>query len=291
MTRSFWKIFGAIAGGATLVALILLWWMKSSYNSAAAQYRETVSQQHQLENGNPYPSETNVRKMKAFLADYKTALEKLKKDLAAHVQPMNAVAPNEFQTRLLNAERAIAKNAQEHRVKLPEKFALGFDEFVSTLPRTDEVPKLEQQLRQIELLLNLIIDARVDAITMFKRVPLSATSSATPAITRTANATLAAKAIDETAVELTFSAAPSAARKVINEISSAGEQFYILRTVHVKNLKDKSPPREIAAPAPTPVAAASSPAPGATPPAAIHFIVGNEHIDVSARVEMVNFSL
>jgi hypothetical protein len=45
-------------------------------------------------------------------------------------------------------------------------------------------------------------------------------------------------------------------------------------------------------PLPTPVApTGASPAPAATPAGPLNFIVGNEHIDLSARVELVNFRL
>jgi hypothetical protein len=93
-----------------------------------------------------------------------------------------------------------------------------------------------------------------------------------------------------------------AARKVINEISAADEQFFIIRSLHVKNQKEKGPPREsgtseTANPTPnsatnTTAATAATPSPTslAPPSAALNFIVGNEHIDVSARVEMVNFT-
>jgi hypothetical protein len=97
-------------------------------------------------------------------------------------------------------------------------------------------------------------------------------------------------------VEFAVSGSPVAARKVINEISAADEQFFIIRSLHVKNQKEKGPPRETgtsetANSAPnTPAAARPSPTSSASPPAALNFIVGNEHIDVSARVEMVNFT-
>ncbi|PYK52523.1 MAG: hypothetical protein DME47_08730, partial [Verrucomicrobia bacterium] len=76
------------------------------------------------------------------------------------------------------------------------------------------------------------------------------------------------------------------------------EQFFIIRAIYVKNQKDKGRPRETAAgaraaiPLPTPVVPAGvSPAPAATPAGPLNFIVGNEHIDLSARVELVNFRL
>ena len=73
---------------------------------------------------------------------------------------------------------------------------------------------------------------------------------------------------------------PAAARKVLNQIASSTQQFYIIRTVHVRNEQEKGPPREEGARASAPPA----------PSTALKFIVGNEHIEVSARIEMLRFN-
>jgi hypothetical protein len=84
-----------------------------------------------------------------------------------------------------------------------------------------------------------------------------------------------------------------AARKVLNQIASSSQQFYIVRTLYVRNEKDKGPPREgasaEAAAAATPSGfAAPSPTPGGGGP--LKFIVGNEHVQTSIRVEMLRFT-
>jgi hypothetical protein len=245
--------------------------------------------------------------MRVHLAEYRASLDKLKAELATHVFAVPQLQPNEFQSRLLDAITSTTRNASEHRVKLPANFKLGFDEFVSTLPKTEDAPRLGQELAQIQLLLDMIIEARVDGITMFRRVGHEATASpAAPTMPTPAPSRLSptqppagAKAIESRAVEFTVSAPPSAARKIVNGIAAATDQFFIMRTLHVKSQKDKGPPREatVAGAATAPVATpapASAPAPGASPAAtpagAIQFIVGNEHIDLSARVDLVDFN-
>jgi hypothetical protein len=76
---------------------------------------------------------------------------------------------------------------------------------------------------------------------------------------------------------------------VLNEIAASSGQFFVIRTLYVHNEKDKGPPHEkTASPTPTPAAQASPGQPGAG--AALNFIVGNEHIEVSATIEMLRFS-
>jgi len=295
----FWGAFIAIAGGALFVALGLLWWTKSSFEDAMTTYRASAAEETQLESGNPYPSQVNVAKMKTYLDEYKKALDKLKAELKTHMLAEAPLAPNEFQTRLRQAIGAVAENARSHRVKLPANFNLGFDEFVSALPSPDDAPALGQELAQIQLLLNMIIEARVDAITAFRRIPQSAAASAAspkaPATPPRGPQKPAAgpKLTEQRTVEVSLSASPSAGRKVINQISSASDQFFIVRAVYVKSQKDKGPSREN--PTGTTASAPSTPvtgtAPATTPAGPLNFIVGNEHIDLSARVELVNFRL
>src|SRR5437016_6387432 len=175
----FWGAFIAIAGGALLVALGLVWWTKSSFEDAMASYQDSATEQTRLESGNPYPSRANVAKMKTYLDEYKATLDKLKTELKTHMLPEAPLAPNEFQTRLRQAIGAVAENARSHRVKLPANFNLGFDEFVSALPSPEDAPALGQELAQIQLLLNTIIEARVDAITAFHRLSHPGTATGT----------------------------------------------------------------------------------------------------------------
>src|SRR5437868_9155607 len=182
----FWSAFIAVAGGALLLAAGLLWWTKGSYEDAMAKYRESAAEQTRLESGNPYPSSVNVGKMKTYLDNYKATLDKLKAELKTRMLTEAPSAPNEFQTRLRQAIIHTADNARNNRVKLPANFFLGFDEFVSSIPTSEEAPALDQELSQVQLLLNTIIEARVDAITAFHRLSHPGTAkrtSPTPAAT------------------------------------------------------------------------------------------------------------
>jgi hypothetical protein len=168
---------------------------------------------------------------------------------------------------------------------------------------------LGQELSQVQMLINILLDAKVDSITSFRRRPLpeehalssSSTSKPTPsppsargqkvASPRTAakpGGTPAPTLIERNVVDISFKAAPGAARRVLNEITSSAGQFFIIRTLYVHNEKDKGPPHERTAgptPAPNPQAA-----PGQQGAGALNFIVGNEHVEVSATIEMLRFT-
>lgn len=267
-----------------LLALFFLFRARSGFIEASAQFNEAATERNRLEHLNPFPNEGNFRKTRAALDDYSATLTKLKAELRAQVLPVEPIAPNEFQSRLRRAIVNTTEKARANRVKLPENFNLGFDEFRTTLPTTAAAPLLGQELAQVELLFGILIDARVDAIAAVKRTtpPTEATAAPTPPPKKpSALANAAPPVVERAIVDLTFTASPSAMRKVSNQIASAERQFFIVRTLYVRNQQLKGPARE--------QTAATA---GTTPPptSAIKFIVGNEHVEITARIEMVRFA-
>jgi hypothetical protein len=295
--------FLIVSGICILLAGYFLFSAKSSSDVALARFNEVAAERSRLERLDPFPSETNYRKMKVHLENYSAALEKVKEELKTHVLPAppgetgTTLAPNEFQSRLRQAMLTVSEKAHANRVKLPDNFALGFDEFTAALPNTVAAPLLGQELAQVELIMNILIDARVDAVSSLARTPLpeergvAPTAGPSPAAGRKPGSPPSpsgAKMLERGVIDLTFASSPSAMRKVLNQIGSSHQQFYITRTLHVRNDKDKGPARE------------QSPQAGATPPpaapakpaanAALNFIVGNEHLETSARIELVRFT-
>ena len=65
-------------------------------------------------------------------------------------------------------------------MKLPDKFQLGFDEFTTAMPKTGVAPLLGQELSQIQMLINILLDAKVDGVTSFHRAPLPEERAVSP---------------------------------------------------------------------------------------------------------------
>ena len=288
----FLGTFLLVFGIATLGSLYFIWSAKSGFDEAKARFDQNAMEFNRLQRLVPFPTEVNLRKMKAQGEDYAAELNKLKEDLKTRVLPAVPIAPNEFQSRLRQAMTSLGDKARANRVKLPDNFYLGFDEFAAALPETTAAPALGQQLAQVELLMNVLIDARVDAVTSVRRIP--ATESLAPAAATTpspirspaAAAKPAPSLVERSSIDASFVGSPAAVRRVLNQISTAPQQFYIIRTLHIRNEKDVGPPRAAAGGTP----AAVPPAPGQPGNAALQFIVGNERVQMSARIEMVRFA-
>jgi hypothetical protein len=279
--------------GAALLALWFLFHARSGFAEASAQFSEAATERNRDEHLNPFPNEENFRKTQTALDNYGAKLIKLKEELRAQMVPVAPLVPNEFQSRLRQAIVSTTEKARANRVKLPENFHLGFDEFATTLPGSAAAAAmLGQELAQVELLLGILIDARVDAITTLKRVTLptetatAATSAApTPARKPAGTANAAPGPVERSTVDLAFTASPSAMRKVLNQIASSERQFFIVRTLDVRSEQLKGPSREQTAA--TGKAAETA---AATFPSAIKFIIGNEHVENTARIEMLRFT-
>jgi hypothetical protein len=285
-----------VSGISILLGAALLYWRWSVWSESKQAFDQVTAERNRLQGLNPFPNDSNYRKLQGYLERYNAALDKFKDELKSEVAPAPPLAPNEFQSRLRQTTLAVEERARTNNVKLPDKFQLGFDEFARIMPSTALAALLGQELSQVQMFINILLDAKVDSITSFRRRPLPGERGASPTPTpspgqRVATAsggTPAPKLIERNVVEVTFKAAPGAARKVVNEITSSTSQFFIIRTLNVHNEKDKGPAREgtrAATPAPNPQAS-----PGQSPVGALNFIVGNEHVEVSATIEMLRFT-
>ena len=223
-------------GVATIFALWFLFSARSNFADALTQFREAATERSRLEHLNPFPNEENFRKTQTALENYAASLEKLREELRAEVFPISALAPNEFQSRLRQAILAATERARTNRVKLPENFHLGFDEFTTTLPNASAAPQLGQELAEIELLVNILIDARIDAIVSLKRGSPPAESPALTTPPRKTTAVTERELVQRAIIDFAFTASPSAMRKVVNQIASSENQFFIIRTLSVRKI-------------------------------------------------------
>ena len=249
------------SGVCVLLGAGLLYWRWSVWTEAKQTFDLTTAERNRLQGLNPFPDDANYRKLKGYIEKYDAALDKFKDDLKADVAPGPPLPPNEFQSRLRQATVAAQERARTNNVKLPDKFQLGFDEFSRMMPGTTVAPLLGQELSQMQMLINILLDAKVDSLTSLRRRPLPEERGALPTPTPALGQRVAAPAkpgatpnlIQRNVVEISFKAAPGAARKVLNEITNSTGQFFIIRTLYVHNEKDKGPPHERVAATPTPI--------------------------------------
>src|SRR5881394_1048698 len=169
-----------VSGICVLLGAVLLYWRWSVWSDAKQTFDQVTAERNRLQRLDPFPSDANYRKLQGYLETYTAALDKFKENLKSEVAPEPPLAPNEFQSRLRQATLAVEDRARTNNVKLPDKFELGFDEFARTMPGTAVAPLLGQELSQVQMLFNILLDAKVDGITSFRRRPLPEERGASP---------------------------------------------------------------------------------------------------------------
>lgn len=276
---------------ATVLSGFFLLHEKGAADEARGRLETTINDLTRLRQSAPFPNGANLRKTKAQTDSYRSSLLALVKELKTHMFPRPPLQPNEFQAQLRAAATDVSEQARASKVRLPENFKLGFDEYATSLPNSEAAPRLGRQLRAIEWIVNTIIDAHVDSFNGLSRPPLPEEKSApapTPARGAPKAGALADKIVDKTSIEVSFSGSPAAARRVFNAVAAAPEQFYVIRSLRLKNQQDKGPQRGATVETP-PVAVPVAPGKAAEP--AITFIVGTEHLDVAATIEIMKFTV
>ena len=295
----FLGVFLGALGVATLVSLCFLIHEKRASHDASARLEATVNERNRLRRSVPFPNEKNLHKTKAQTESYRSALLALESELKVRTLPKLPLQPNEFQAQLRLAVSEVQDAAAKAKMQLPASFNLGFDEYASSLPDGQAAPLLGQQLRAIERIVNMAIEAHLDSLGNLTRTPLPEEKSVGPT-PKVANAgpglssnNSPPEIVRFSAIDLFFSGSPAAARRVINQIAACKEQVYVIRTLVVKNQVDKGPKRSesetVAATPPLAPKKPASSAPKATQEG-ITFIVGTEHLDLAARIEIVSFS-
>src|SRR6266480_567403 len=181
--------FLILFGICLLFTGLLFYWTRGKWSDARQAFDKAAAERSRLERLDPFPNDANYRKLKVLLENYSAALDKLKEELKTEVVPAPPLAPNEFQSRLLQTMLATTQKARANRVKLPAIFHLGFDPFVTSLPNSNETARLlGQELSEVQMLINILLDARVDSVTSIQRMPLpeerGVPSGRTPAPTR-----------------------------------------------------------------------------------------------------------
>lgn len=301
-----------VVGGVLTYLLIA---SLSHYSEVSTQYDSQVAELKRLQGLPLFPNDANLKKYEEVRKDYQVAVNDLQGKLAAlePAPPATPLTPLQFQDRLRQVVEETVSHAQAAGVGLPEGFYLGFEQYRGAPPDTAATALLTSNLTAIQNLVDLLINQHIEKITSIKRTPLPQESGLSAAPTPAAGKPGPANAAANTAplvskypVEIAFTTLPSSFRESLNKIT-ADKTLYIVRALQVKNQMDKGPSRNEGVVPGAPAAAGAAPAPGTAPAAAgsgvdangvpvpalptnapppLRYVVGQERLDVTARIEL-----
>ena len=278
------------------------------YEQVNSDYQTQVTELKRLQALEPYPDAASAKAYDQKRKDYTAAVNVLQADLASHeAPPVNPPpSPIQFQDRLRQVVEDVSHLAQQSGVALPDGFYLGFEQYKGSPPDATATPLLDRQLNAVADLVTILIKTRIDKLTSIKRALLpqegGATVAAAPALRpgMPKPATSAADLVSKQTLEVAFTSLPSSLRDSLNNITH-DKRLYVIRALQVANEVDKGPVRDDGAPVPGgtgqppgPTPAPTAPSPDGVPnpplpekgPPPLRYVVGQEKLDVIARIEL-----
>jgi hypothetical protein len=156
-----------VVGGGTalvlmLVALFMLYRFYSAYDRVNGDLQSTMSHLRGLQDRAPYPSSTNVSAVGSQLTSLNGYFDGLFSSLRqGQIEPVEMEAAK-FTPLLRDGILRVNKRAQDAGVLLPTTFAMGVERYkLGALPSGADVPRLVVQLKTLEALCDMLIDAKV----------------------------------------------------------------------------------------------------------------------------------
>lgn len=262
--KSLAAVFGIMIVGAIALGVVLFL-SNSTYSTKKADWETATASLNRLEIQKLYPNAANAREKEAKVTAYANEVNLLRDALLlpSVQQPVKPISETEFQAKLKERVTAVKRAAAAADILLPSEFALGFEDYTGSLPRSPEVAAdLSLHLDVLEKLTSVLIDSGVRSIDSFIRLPLPnekadpvptgpAASSTTPRggakkkplITEAA---AAEPVLDRytTKIMLTTDQAPFQA--VLNTLSDPAKtpHFLVVRLLRVENEQSESPLKE-----------------------------------------------
>lgn len=171
-----------IVGALGLGAWLYLAW--SGYTESMERWSNMDREIATLKGGKLAPTDANVQSKEHVVTAYVEKVNLLRAALLSDKvqQPLTPITQTDFQARLKERANVVKRlSASVAMTRLADDFALGFDEYTNTVPRTAEVAaQLNVQLNVMEKLVTTLIQAGVTSIDMLERTKLAEESVAPP---------------------------------------------------------------------------------------------------------------
>ncbi len=309
--------FAAALGGGVLVGAGLLYFVGNSigaskYDAAKVKFDEDKAEVQGLESGPLYPSIPNRDGKSKAIDTYKGSVEELQAAFKAfRPAEIKNISPQDFTTKLIDANTEIRAAFEEAGAKVPEPFFVGFEKYKTTLAGANSTGVLDYQLGGMKSVLLALAKAKPTELKNLHRPELDEETG------KAFNAEN--KAVRSYPVEITFTGPESALRDFMTSISKMDNQFAVVHTIRILNSK-KDPPKttdaqfekEAGKPAaaaagaftggfvlpgeepaagapPPPPAPTAAPAPKSTTGRILSQVLGMEHVQVFIRLDLMQF--
>lgn len=314
------KFVVALSGG-TLVAAILIFLAgnkeAASFIQAKEEFDAKATEAGEFEKLALYPRSENFDGKNKALVEYRQAVDALQAAFGPYrPKELKNVSPQDFTTELKAVNEELRKAFDESQTKVPDAFFCGFENYKTSLARSNATGILGYQLAAIKNLMLALSKSGATELKNFYRVPLAEENGADykPQANDVAR---------PQPLEVTFVGPEKALRSFLSSLIKLPGQYLVIRSIAVANSK-KDAPRAAdakfdkpAAPAAATAAAGDvfgggfvlpndepkagdkkpGPAAAPAPPAAasadssriLAQVLGNEEVQVFLRLDLMQF--
>jgi len=243
---------------------VFLFLSYSDYTARMEEYDQVGSKVNALSSQKLYPSAANSAEKEKLVSDYADKVNLLRTALLNPTvqQVPKPMTETEFQSKLKERAGLVRRAAEATSIVLPSDFALGFDEYTVTVPRSADVAaELGVHLDVVEKLVAALIESGVTSLDSLDRTKLDTERAAPPAPKAAATPTAAAKnkkkplitaaaaaepVLDRYPIKLIFTADQAPFQAVMSLLSDPAKMphFLVVRQLKVENTKLEGPLKE-----------------------------------------------
>ncbi|HBA84960.1 MAG TPA: hypothetical protein DCZ95_12770 [Verrucomicrobia bacterium] len=161
---------GTISLVLILAALVMLFRFHGAFKKVNSELQSSMNRLTFLHQRDPYPSEANVEQMRKQADLLQGFFTNLYGQLqVGQLEPENMESA-QFPLLLERTIRKLLDSSMTANVKLPARFAFGFDRYAKgELPSSSDIPRLVVQVKEVEELCNLLYKSKIGEIVSVTR--------------------------------------------------------------------------------------------------------------------------
>ena len=223
----------------------------SAYSAASEEYSNVGNAVTSLQSAKIYPNEENNTLLGKKVLEYQDEVEKLRGVLLHLQQPFKPLSETEFQTKLKEKATAIRQKAEAAGLTLPPDFALGFNEYTATLPKSAAVAsELGVHLDVIDKIVTTLIESGAKSLDSLERTkPEIEKGPATQVAPVKGKQSVALNSqepvLDRYPIKLAFTTDQAPLQNLMNILSNPNPNvmphFTVVRLISIENEKNEGP--------------------------------------------------
>ncbi len=224
------------------------------YEVERESYQQYLASVSGLKGKRPYPTPENAKNFESQIDGYEGVVDGLRdKMLSYRPDTLGEMPPAKFIENLNAVRSEVTRVFDARGIEYPgDKFYLGFENYTGNLPKGEATAQLDYQLGAMKALFGIVADARPSALINVYRAKLPIEQK--PKVEEVprgrggrsrGSKPKEALPYERLPVELTFRSTEPVMRKIIADLASHEDYYFVVRSLRIQNEKlGEAPSRE-----------------------------------------------